>query len=116
MASIPAFCTHSQFSKIKGDIIKDDKEPVSFQLFLFQPVSDSIATAVHKGCWFNQDERSSPVFYFSTEPVTTVIKNSIGCLCKGIQYHKTNVMSCIFVIRTGVTQPNDKVFHDIKFY
>lgn len=52
------------------------------------------------------------VFKISDITITFILKTNIGCLSKGIQYIKSDVMSGVSVLLTGVSKASDQILHD----
>lgn len=44
------------------------------------------------------------------ETVTLILKNNIGRLSKGVQYHKSCVVSGVLVLTPGVSQSTNQIF------
>src|SRR5574344_1674300 len=111
MSSVAALTLNSDFSKRKSQIICDNQKILRINFLLIQPIAYSIAAQIHECGGFEKNKLS--VFYgrICDEAVTSILKNNIGCLCKGIQYRKTYIVAGALVFISRIAQSYNQIFH-----
>ena len=111
MAAVTSLSLETERANGQCKIVNDDQHVFQRYLLLLHPITYGIAAQVHVCRRFQQDEFAASYRCFGYESVTFVLKRSIGCLCKGIQYCKTDVVAGTFVLMSDVSQSYNQIFH-----
>ena len=97
----------------KRQIIHQNQDMVEVDALLVFPVPDCIAAEIHKCGRLKKHN-----LLVLDPPAANVAiplggKRNIGRLSEGVQYHKSDVVPGISVFVAYITQPYNKVFHQI---
>ena len=93
VSSIAAPPTEPDRPQGEVEVVAHDDEVLDRQVELVHPVADGITAEVHVRGGFEQGELPALEGDLRDVPVALRGKRSIGCLCPGIQYHKTDIVS-----------------------
>ena len=80
-------------------------------VLLVHPVADGVSAQVHESCGLEEHKLTVLDAHLGNKTVSPVLKNSIGRLCKGVQYHKSYVVAGILVFIARITQPHNQILH-----
>ena len=113
VSAAAALFTKAYLAKRQSQVIGHNQEILRLYVLLVHPVADGVSAQVHKGSRFEEHKLAVLDAHVSDKTVTLVLKNSIGRLCEGVQYHKSYVVAGILVFVARVTQPHNQILHII---
>ena len=97
--------------KINNNSVFSDKKNMTNQgnVQFLRPVADGVAAQVHISGGLEQVHVPALEAEMGDVAVTLGRKNNIGCLCPGIQYHKSDIVSGRSVFGTDVAESGDQI-------
>ena len=104
---------HANCPERQTQIVHDNQQILQLDFFLLQPVAHGIAAEVHKCGGLQQHQFGILHPCVRHEPVTPVVKSSIGRLSEGVQYSESDVVAGAVVLVADVTQPRYQIFHSV---
>ena len=104
MSSVTPLLSHSQSTERKIQVITDYNEVLQGKFQLCNPISDSVSAQVHISRRLEQRYVPSLERNFSHITISFRAENNIGCLCPGIQYHKSYIVSGACILRADISQ------------
>ena len=110
MSSIASRCFQTQRAERQCEVVDDDEQSRDVDILLVHPVSYGVAAKIHIRAWLQQYDLSSLDGRFGHESVSAVVVNNIGRLRKGVQYHKSCIVSGHVVFVADISQSHYQVF------
>ena len=112
VSSLRTLATHPDSAKRQREVVNDDEYILQRNILLLHPIIDSPARKVHISSRLDKHQLSATALRLSHRRETSNIKNSARLLRKGVEHHKTNIVSRILVLGTNVAKSNNKIFHN----
>ncbi len=111
VAGIPSSGPQPEGTERQGQIVDHHQHVLQGKFELPQPVADRIPAEIDEGGGLQQPVGAGTVLVLGYEAVPFVLKRNIGCPCKSIQYVKPDIVSCVCVIRSDISQACYQILH-----
>lgn len=117
VSGIATAATHAYSAEGESEVVDDDEKILKREFLLIHPESDGHATEIHKCRWLEYEEFAVFYFDFSHVAVSAGVEVSAGLGHESVGHHKSDVVTCIYVFRADVAEPdNEETFHSILIY
>ena len=110
MTAVAPFGPNTQRTERQSDIVRNDQQVFERDLLLLEPIADGLATQIHVGRRFEQQQEMPAVTKFGHITVTSRTKRDIGHPGQGVQYFETYVVTGIGIFGADISQSDDQVF------